>query len=146
MKTRNGLHPLSAIGSVLVGTFLVLGAYGHFTAVLPSLSGADRDANTFTLLLPGLILAAAGLLSAALCKVLWDGRRWALDAALGINVMALGYLLYLLWKGVPDHPVAMFSGIVACNLVLLCATRLGLVWRIGGATAGNGGGSDSAPR
>lgn len=139
MKTRNGLYPLSAAGLLLVGAFLMLGAYGHFEAVLPSLSDVDQDANTFALLLPGLILAAAGVLSVALCKSLWDGSRRGLDAALAINTLALGYLLYLLWKGVPGHPVAMFTGIVACNLLLLLATRLGMVWRVGGSAAGNDG-------
>jgi hypothetical protein len=139
MKAHNGLYPLSAAGSLLAGIFLLLGAYGHFEAVLPSLSAAHDDANAFALLLPGSILAAAGVLSVALCKSLWDGRRRGLNAALTINTLTLAYLLYLMWQGVPNHPVAVFTGIVACNLVVLLTTRLGMVWQIGGAAAGSGG-------
>ena len=135
MNADNGLHKLTAVGAVLVGAFLLLGAAGHFRAVLPLIDADPDHADAFRLLLPGIILAASGLLSAALCKVLWEGRKRALDVAAGINAAALAYLLYLLWKGVPDHPVALFTGIVACNLVVLAATRFGLVWPVGQSRA-----------
>ncbi len=120
---RNSLHTLCAVGAVLVGTFLLMGAYGHLEAVLP----IEGD-GAFALVLPGLILASGGLVNLALCKWLWDGSERALSGALVINALALVYLLYLLAIGVPGHPVAMFTGIVACYWALLLATRLGLVW------------------
>ena len=125
---RNGLHRLAAAGAVLVGVFLLMGAAGHFEAVLPVIDDPEREANGFALLLPGLILAAAGVFSVSLCKALWDAARWAVNVALTTNALALIYLLYLMWRGVPDHPVALFTGIVACNLLVLVVTRAGLTW------------------
>ncbi len=137
MGTRNGLHILAAGGAVLVGAFLALGAFGHFEAVLPSINEGGSDRSAFALLLPGIILASAGVISIALSKALWDGRRWALDVASTINALALIYFGFLLWKGLPGHPVAIFAAIVACNLVLLLATRSGLVWPVGDAGWGD---------
>ena len=128
MRRDNGLNKVTAGGAVLVGTFLILGAYGHFDAVWPSITGDDPATDATALLLPGLILAASGLLGIALCKALWSGLRHAFDAAIVINVLTLVYLVYLLGKGVPGHPIGVFTGIVACNLVLVLAPRLGLVW------------------
>ncbi len=128
MRRDNGLNKVTAVGAVLVGTFLILGAYGHFEAVWPSITGDDPATDAKALLLPGLILAASGLLGVTLCKALWDGRRQAFDVAIAINALTLVYLVYLLGKGVPDHPIGVFTGVVACNLVLVLAPRLGLVW------------------
>ncbi len=133
MSTRNGLHRLAAGGAVLVGTFLMMGAYGHIMAVLPVMQSGASDSGSFALSLPGVILATAGVLSVALCKALWDGRPWALNGAIVINALALIYFSYLLWRGLPGHPVAMFTGVVACNTVLLLATRFGLVWPLSNA-------------
>lgn len=127
---RNLLYNLCAIGAVAVGVFLLLGAWGHFEAVLPLLRGdaAGAGQSAFALLLPSVLLAVGGVLNGVLCKVLWDGRRSAVDFALVLNLLLLGYLAWLLWVGVPGHPVATFAGVVAGNIVLLAATRLGLVW------------------
>ncbi len=123
----NGLHKLTALGAVLVGVFFLAGAYGHYEAVWPLITG--DAANKTALIGPGAILAMAGVISIALCKPLWDGMGTALDATIVINVLALGYFLFLMGQGeVPDHPIGIFAGVVACNLVLLMATRLGLVW------------------
>ena len=128
MSGDNGLHKVAAGGAALVGTFLVLGAYGHFEAVWPAISRGGKSGNAMALALPGVILVFTGVFSVALCKSLWDGRRMAVDAALAINTLALVYLVYLLLRGVPGHPVGLFTGIVACNVTLLAATRAGLVW------------------
>ncbi|WOJ97908.1 hypothetical protein R0137_04855 [Congregibacter brevis] len=130
MMHSNGLHKIAAAGAVIVGAFLIMGAYGHFAAVLPLMSDAETLAAQLRLWVPGLILGSAGALSAAMVKMLWSGRRIALDVALGINTLAVLYFGYLLWKGVPGHPVGLFTGIVSCNLVLLLATRLGLIWPV----------------
>ena len=130
MHSRNGLHILAAAGAMLVGVFLLIGAAGHLQAVLPSIRDGSGD-NALSLLLPGLLLAVAGALNVSSCRPLWDGGRLAMNAALAVNVLALIYLVYLLQKGVPGHPVGLFTGIVACYAVLLALTRLGLVWRVG---------------
>ena len=134
----NGLYRLAAAGAVLVGSFLLLGAYGHLDAVLPT----EGD-GVFRLLLPGLILAGIGLINLLSCKWLWDGSRPSLSIALATNALALTYLLYLLARGVPGHPVALFTGIVACYWVLLLAIRFGLVWPVDGARTSAGGAVDS---
>lgn len=132
----NGLHKLTALGAVLVGVFFLAGAYGHFEAVWPLITG--EAANRTALIVPGAILAAAGVICLALCKPLWDGVGAALDGALVINVLALGYFLFLMGKGeVADHPIGIFTGVVACNLVLLLATRFGLVWPVAVAPDSN---------
>ncbi|MEL7448473.1 MAG: hypothetical protein AAFN78_04645 [Pseudomonadota bacterium] len=136
---RNGLHRVAAGGAVLVGIFLLMGAAGHFEAVLPVVNDPGREGSGFALLVPGLILAAAGLFSVSLCKALWDARRWGINVALTTNALALVYLLYLMWRGVPDHPVALFTGIVACNLLVLVATRAGLVWPAQSPSSGEDG-------
>lgn len=127
---RNGLYRIAAVGAVLVGVFLMMGAYGHIAAVRPMMDAEGTAPGSLRLWLPGLILAFAGMLSVALSKWLWAGMRLAVAAALLINALALAYFLYLLWTGVPNHPVGLFAGIVSCNLVLLMATRLGLVWPV----------------
>lgn len=129
-NSNNLLYRLAAIGGVLVGIFLLLGAYGHLAAVLPAISSESGGeiVQQFALLLPGLLLFVSGVLNAALCKYLWDEKQWSLQLALLSNVVVLTYLGYLLWKGVPDHPVGMFLAMVASHVVLLGATRVGLVW------------------
>ena len=126
---RNGLHTLAAVGALLVGVFLIMGAYGHFQAVWPMITGDAPNATA--LAMPGIILAATGILSVGLCKMLRGGVSAAFDANLVIDSLALGYFLYLLGMGnVPDHPIGVFAGVMACNLVLLAVTRLGLVWPV----------------
>ena len=124
---RNRLHVFTASSALLVSAWLIAGAYGHLAAVLPVTAG-DGNRNGFTLLLPGLLLGFAAALNAALCKWLWDGRIQALNVAIVLNAALLIYLIYLLLRGVPGHPLASFSAIVATFLLLLVATRSGLVW------------------
>lgn len=128
----NGLYRLAAISAILVGVFLILGGYGHIVGVLPRISAAESVAEQLRLWSPGLILGLAGAFSIALSRMLWGGRRLAVDAALGISALALSYLVYLLHRGVPEHPVGLFTGIVACQGVLLLALRAGLVWPVPG--------------
>jgi hypothetical protein len=45
-----------------------------------------------------------------------------------INSLVLLYLVYLLIRGLPDHPITIFTGVVACNLAVLASTRAGLAW------------------
>lgn len=132
MKTesRNLLYVLAAIGGAFVGCSLLLGAYGHLAAVLPAIGGEDNASivRRLALVLPGLFLLVPGVLNFALCRFLWDGKLWSLRLALTGNGLALAYLVYLLWKGVPGHPVGIFLAIIASYVVLLGAIRSGLIW------------------
>ena len=128
---RNALWRLASGGGVLLGCFLLLAAYGHFSAVWPSiqsdagLSGSGR----FSLLLPGLLLIITGLIDIALCRVLWMGIRWALYPALVFNALAVIYLVFLmLSQSAPDHPIGPFVALVSSYIILLLAIRFGLIW------------------
>jgi hypothetical protein len=106
-----------------------VGANGHLQAVLPLVGeGSFTDDEHLRLLLPALILGVAGAVNIVLCKLVWDARPSGVSAALVTNSLALLYLVCLLWRGVPDHPIAVFTGIVASYIVLLAANRIGLVW------------------
>ncbi len=129
--SRNSLYSLAAIGGVLLGLFLIAAAYGHLSAVWPSIdSGMSASGNSrFVLLLPGLLLATTGLINIGLCRVLWIGMSWALQLALVSNVLAGAYFTYLLLsQEVPDHPIGHFVAMVSSYIILLGAIRFGLVW------------------
>jgi hypothetical protein len=124
---ENRLPRVGAGAAVVVGAFLLLGAHGHVDAVLPAVR--DGTGESLWLLLPGLILGMAGAANIALCKLVWDASPSGLTAALAVNSLTLLYLAWLLWTGVvPDHPIALFTGVVASHAVLLAANRFGLVW------------------
>lgn len=127
---RNLLYNLAAIGGVFLAIFLLAGAYGHLAAVLPAIGSESSTAigPGLVLLLPGLLLLATGILNVALCRFIWSGRQWSLQLALLGNGLTLAYLAYLLWAEVPDHPIGLFLAMVTCYVVLLGATRFGLVW------------------
>lgn len=123
-RSENRLPRVGAGGAILVGAFLLLGAHGHVEAVLP----AVRSGGSLWLLVPGLVLGVAGAVNIALCKLVWDARPSGLDAALAVNVLTLLYLVWLLRTGVPGHPIAIFTGVVASHAVLLAGNRFGLRW------------------
>ena len=127
---RNSLYSIAAVGGILLGAFLLAGAYGHFAAVWPGVTG-EPDAATrerFSLLFPGIVLAATGVVNVALCRALWTGTYWALQLALAMNLLAAVYLGYLLTRGVPGHPIGEFLAVVLSYVVLLGAIRMGLIW------------------
>jgi hypothetical protein len=123
----NWLPPLSAVVAVLVGALLLLGAYGHLEAVLPA-TASEGGAGRFRLLLPGTVLALGGITNIVLCRLLWTGSRGAQHVALAINSLVLLYLVYLLIRGIPGHPITFFTGVVACHLAVLVSIRAGLAW------------------
>lgn len=130
MVKQNGLHRFAGGGALLVGGLLVTAAFGHFQAVLPLINDSPDEVSGFTLLFPGFVLVATGALSMLCCKALWDGRQWAVNLALAGNTLAFIYLLYLMRQTLPGHPIAIFTGTLACNLLLLALIRVGLVWTL----------------
>ena len=131
---RNSLYSLASVGGVLLGAFLLAGAYGHFEAVWPMIdSGADSK-RRIALLLPGTVLLVTGLVNVGLCWTLWIGRHWSLHLALALNSLATIYIGYLLYRGVvPDHPIGIFLALVSSYVLLLGAIRAGLTWPATGA-------------
>jgi uncharacterized membrane protein len=78
--------------------------------------------------MPGTVLALGSITNVVLCRLLWTGSRGAQHVALVINSLVLLYLVYLLIRGMPDHPITIFTGVVACYLAVLASARAGLAW------------------
>lgn len=134
---RNGLYPMAAVCGLLMGALLLAGAWGHFTATWPALSGAAQPelSARLALLTPGVILLVSGLVNVVVCSVLWQGKRWALLMALAANLIAVGYFAYLFSRGVPGHPIGLFLGFTTSYFALLTAIQLGLTWSAQGASS-----------
>ncbi|UTA46797.1 hypothetical protein L1F30_11565 [Simiduia sp. 21SJ11W-1] len=122
----NDLYRLAAVGGLLLALFFFAGAWGHLRAVWP-MAGADGG-RLLGLLLPGLVLAAMGLLNALCIPGLWCRRSFARRGALLVNGVATAYLAYLLAQGVPGHPIGIFLLLASSQLMLLAAIAGGLVW------------------
>ena len=127
-QPTNGLNRVATVTGVLVSTLLLAGAYGHFVAVWPSVTGDGPRSARLLLMLPGGVLLVAGFANALVSKYLWDGARWALTVALLCNVLAAAYFTVLLGRGVPDHPIGLFVAVVGAHTVILSAIRVGLRW------------------
>ncbi|WP_444946626.1 hypothetical protein ACJJIP_08275 [Microbulbifer sp. VTAC004] len=126
---RNALYRLAAISAVILGLFLTLGAQGHFTAVWPLVASDGMGlSRRLLLMLPGVMLAGTAVLNFLLCKPLWQVRGYALNVTLAGNLLAMCYLFYLMIRGVPNHPIGVFLALEMSFVLLLVATRAGLVW------------------
>ncbi|MFI2810039.1 hypothetical protein [Microbulbifer sp. JSM ZJ756] len=126
---RNSLYSLAAVGAVLLGILLTMGAYGHFAAVWEQMM-SDETAlpRRLLLMLPGATLAGTAVLNILLSKPLWQGRGYALTATLVGNLLATAYLVYLIIRGVPGHPIGIFLALEMSLVILLVSIRAGLVW------------------
>ncbi|AQQ66676.1 hypothetical protein Mag101_02700 [Microbulbifer agarilyticus] len=126
---RNALYNLAAVGAVLLGLLLVLGARGHFVAVWPLLSDDSTGiSRRLLLILPGVMLAGTAALNLLLCKSLWQRRDYAINLTLAANLIAAVYLIYLMVRGVPGHPIGTFLALETSFVILLAGIRFGLVW------------------
>ncbi|GMG86269.1 hypothetical protein [Biformimicrobium ophioploci] len=126
---RNALYNLAAVGAVLLGLLLILGARGHFVAVWAQLTDEDTDSlRRVLLILPGAMLAGTAALNLLLCKPLWQARRYALNLTLAGNLLATAYLIYLMIRGVPGHPIGVFLALEMSYVIFLAGIRAGLVW------------------
>lgn len=131
VKSRNGLHPLSAGAGVLLGVLLLVGAVGHLVAVWPGFDVLLQPGNGAARLtiLPGLILVLTGLLNLACAPGLWQGRGWAIRSSSVCNLLLAVYLVVLLLGELPGHPIGAFLALACSQLVLLAAIVAGLSWR-----------------
>ncbi|MCO1335992.1 hypothetical protein MO867_16805 [Microbulbifer sp. OS29] len=126
---RNALYRLAAIGAVILGLFLILGAQGHFIAVWPLVTSDGMGlTRRLLLLLPGVMLAGTAVLNLLLCKPLWQERGYALNITLAGNLLTMSYLLYLMIRGVSNHPIGVFLALETSFVIQLVGVRVGLVW------------------
>lgn len=127
---RSALHALAAVGGVLIGFFLLAGAYGHYAAVGPVLDGAADPLpnDRFGLLLPVLMLALPGVIDIGVCRAVWAGKQWSLNLAAAANFSAAIYLAYQMLRGIPGHPIGLFLALVSSYTLVLAAIRMGLEW------------------
>lgn len=125
----NNLYNLAALCALLLGALLTLGAYGHFGAVWAQVMGDETALQRrLLLILPGTMLAATAALNILLCKPLWQARAYALNITLAGNLLTMTYLIYLLTRGVPGHPIGIFLTLEISFVILLVGIRAGLVW------------------
>ena len=125
----NALYNLAAVGAVLLGALLTLGAYGHFVAVSAQIMDSDTAMQRrLLLMLPGAMLAGTAVLNILLSKSLWQERGYALSITLTANLVTMTYLVYLLVRGVADHPIGVFLALEMSFVILLAGIRAGLVW------------------
>jgi len=130
-KTQsNLLYRLAALYGTLLGTLLILGAFGHIQGVWMRLI-ADSNlpiSSKLPLLLPGVILAATGLLNFLFFRALWEAKEKAQSITLLVNVIASIYFAKLLHQGIPDHPIGLFLSSSLCHVILLSVIHAGLSW------------------
>ncbi|MBB5210509.1 hypothetical protein [Microbulbifer hydrolyticus] len=126
---RNNLYNVAAVGAVLLAALLILGAHGHFVAVWAQIMDGDAAMQRrLLLMLPGAMLAGTAVLNIFLSKSLWQERGYALSITLTANLVAMTYLVYLLVRGVADHPIGVFLTLEMSLVILLAGIRAGLVW------------------
>ena len=139
LSPNNSLYKLASVSGVLLGAFLLAGAYGHFAAVWPEVNDGIGSARRIALLFPGTVLLVTGLANIGSCMALWTGKRWPLLPGLALNALAMVYLGYLLYQDVaPDHPIGIFLALVASYVLLLGAITAGLTWPATGTNSTTG--------
>jgi hypothetical protein len=86
---------VAAIFAVVAGGFLLLGGWGHLSAVLQTRAGQPFDFRFVSLLTTSGILMFPGVVSIGTSYWLWHGRTWAYVSCL-LSVSALTLYLTLL--------------------------------------------------
>lgn len=105
-----------------VGVFLLLGGFGHLAAIWPPAEGFTVE--FVVLLLPALLLLGIGSFNLLVTRALWLGSARVYSMALGLNGVLMAYLLYLLFSGVPGHPLMTFVAIVGVFIAALAFVRM----------------------
>lgn len=86
---------VAAVFAVVAGAFLLLGGWGHLSAVLETRAGQPFDFRFVSLLTTSGILMFPGVVSVGTSYWLWQGRTWAYISCL-LSVSALTLYLTLL--------------------------------------------------
>ena len=88
---------LAAVVAVLAGVFLLLGGWGHLSAVLETRAGQPFDYRFVSLLTTSGILMFPGIVSLLACYWLWHGKVAAYVSCLlsaSALMLYLGLLVY----------------------------------------------------
>ena len=125
---------LAAVLAVFVGVLLLLGGWGHLSAVLETRAGQPFDYRFVSLLTTSGILMFPGLVSLLASYWLWQGKVWAYVSCLlstSALMLYLGLLVYM--KGQVQEgataagpEVYFFTALAAVYLVVMAAVLLWL--------------------
>jgi hypothetical protein len=125
---------IAAVAAVPVGVLLLLGGWGHLSAVLESRAGEPFDYRFVSLLTTSGILMFPGLVSLLSCYWLWHGRVAAYVSCLlsaSALMLYLGLLVYMKSQ-VGDAAtsagpeVYVFTALVSVYLVVIAGVLLWL--------------------
>ena len=86
---------VAALFAVVAGFFLLLGGWGHLSAVLETRAGQPFDFRFVSLVTTSGILMFPGIVSIGTSYWLWQGKTWAYVSCL-LSVSALALYLTLL--------------------------------------------------
>lgn len=125
---------LAAVLAAVVGVLLLLGGWGHLSAVLETRAGQPFDYRFVSLLTTSGILMFPGLVSLLASYWVWQGRVWAyVSCVLSMSALLLylGLLVYMKAQ-VPDGETAagpevyFFTALVSVDLVAMAGMLLWL--------------------
>jgi hypothetical protein len=125
---------LAAVVAVPVGVLLLLGGWGHLSAVLETRAGQPFDYRFVSLLTTSGILMFPGLVSLLASYWLWHGKVWAYVSCLvstSALMLYLGLLVYMKSQ-VPDDATAagpevyFFAVLASVYLVVIAVVLLWL--------------------
>lgn len=123
---------LAAMVAVAIGGLLLLGGWGHLSAILDSQAGQPFDYRFVSLITTSGILMFPGIVSVATAYWLWHGRNWAyVSCLLSMSALSLylGLLVYMKTR-VPDSDTAagtevyFFGGVAGVYLLVMLGTLL----------------------
>ena len=125
---------LAAALAVLVGVLLLLGGWGHLSAVLEARAGQPFDYRFVSLLTTSGILMFPGLVSLLASYWLWQGSVWAYVSCLlstSALMLYLGLLVYMktqVQEGATaaGPEVYFFTALASAYLVVIAAVLLWL--------------------
>jgi len=124
---------VAAVFAAVVGVFLLLGGWGHLSAVLDARAGQPFDYRFVSLITTSGILMFPGVVGIAASYWLWQGKGWAYVSCLVSGSALMLYLCLLVYmkSQVTDGTTAagdevyFFTGWVFIYLAMLLAV---FVW------------------
>jgi hypothetical protein len=125
---------VAAVLAVVVGALLLLGGWGHLSAVLATRVGQPFDYRFVSLLTTSGILMFPGLVSIAASYWLWQGKTWAYASCLlstSALVLYLGLLVYMKLQAPAGATSAgpevyFFAALASVYLVVMAVVLRGL--------------------
>ncbi len=125
---------LAAVFAVIVGGLLLLGGWGHLSAILETRADQPFDYRFVSLITTSGILMFPGVVSIGTSYWLWQGRSWAYVSCLlstSALMLYLGLLVYMKTQ-VPDPATAagdevyFFTWFASAYLVVIGSVLLWL--------------------